>query len=280
MLLQPRYGGPPVLRIDGPADDQRGLLIRQRRRMEATLANLTEEQWNAPSRCDEWSAQDVLAHLVGTNRFWHGSIAAGLAGSPTKFLVAFDPAATPRRMVDTMRSLTPLATFEQFVDTNRALFDTVESLDDTGWSTMAEAPPGHVPIRLVANHALWDAWVHERDILLPLGITPAEEPDEVVSCLRYVAALGPCLGASPKSDRSGAVVIDSTEPYAHLVIEVGATVTVHCGAAPAGATHLRGRAVELVEMLSIRAPLGQTVDEESRWLLGGLAEVFDDDGRP
>ncbi|MDX6717717.1 MAG: hypothetical protein QOH30_4275, partial [Baekduia sp.] len=36
-----------------------------------------------------------------------------------------------------------------------------------------------------------------------------------------------------------------------------------------------GRAVDLVDMLSIRAPLGQPVPEDGRWLLEGLATVFD-----
>ena len=31
-------------------------------------------------------------------------------------------------------------------------------------------------MRLLASHALWDGWVHERDIALPLGLTPPEEP--------------------------------------------------------------------------------------------------------
>ena len=33
-------------------------------------------------------------------------------------------------------------------------------------------------VRLLAHHALWDAWVHERDIALPLGRTPDVEPDD------------------------------------------------------------------------------------------------------
>jgi uncharacterized protein (TIGR03083 family) len=283
MLLSPRYDGAPVIAMTGPNDDQRDTVIRQRRRMERALTALTDEQWASASRCDGWTCQDVVAHLIGTNRFWAGSINAGLAGEPTRFLAAFDPAATPTQMVEPMRSMTPGEVLAQFVDTNRGIFDAIESLDDEGWSTLAEAPPGHVPIRLVAHHALWDSWVHERDVLLALGITPAEEPDEVISCLRYVAALAPALvipagSANENSSdltRTGSIVIDVIEPDAHIVIEVGETVAVHDGAAPAGACRLSGRAVDLVEILSIRAPFDQPVPDEGRWLLSGLAEVFD-----
>ena len=42
----------------------------------------------------------------------------------------------------------------------------VDGLDDAGWATVAEAPAGLIPVRLLALHALWDCWVHERDIVL------------------------------------------------------------------------------------------------------------------
>jgi uncharacterized protein (TIGR03083 family) len=276
MQISPRYDGPPVFAIEGAVDDQREPLLRQRRRLQDALASLTAEQWRAPSRCAGWSVQDVVAHLVGTNSFWAMSIRAGLAGSPSRVLaVGFDPATTPDLMVAPMRALSPAETLEQFVETNLSLFEAVEALDDTGWSTVAESPAGHVPIRLVAHHALWDAWVHERDILLPLGLVPAEEPDEIVSSLRYVAAVAPVLAFSSDPTRRGALVIDATEPDVQLVIEVDTTVVERHGPALADAIRISGRAVDLVDMLSIRAPFDLAVPEDNRWLLDGLETVFD-----
>jgi hypothetical protein len=127
---------------------------------------------------------------------------------------------------------------------------------------------------LVANHALWDGWIHERDIVLPLGLAPTEERDEVVSCLRYAAAIGPALVLSREPDRRGTLVIEATEPDARLVIEVGPTVDVCIGDGPADATRLSGRAVDLVESLSIRAPLDRPAPDDGQWLFEGLAEVF------
>lgn len=239
------------------------------------LGDLTDEQWRSPSRCDGWSVQDVVAHLIGTNTFWAASIEAGVMGSPTRYLASFDPVATPAQMVEPMRSMTAADTLQQFLDTNNVLCAVIESLNDCDWSKVAESPPGHVPIRLVAHHALWDSWVHERDILVPLGIAPAEEGDELISCLRYVAALGPALGLSAESGRSGALLIEATEPDARVVVDVNTTVHVHDGPAPSGATRLRGRAVDLIDMLSIRAPLDPPVSEQDRWLFSGLATVFD-----
>src|SRR5262249_40851911 len=151
------------------------------------LARLDDEQWAAPSRCAGWSVQDVIAHLVGTNQFWAFSINAGLAGEPTQVLAGFDPAATPAQMVDAMRAQSPAETLEQFGEPGGALAAVVARIDDAGWSTLAEAPPGHIAIRGVVLHALWDAWVHERDVLPAVGVTPLEEPDEIAGCLHYAA---------------------------------------------------------------------------------------------
>jgi uncharacterized protein (TIGR03083 family) len=275
MQISPRYDGEPILSIEGSADDQRVPLLRQRRRMAAALGALTDDQWAHPSRCEGWSVQDVIAHLVGTNAFWALSIRSGLAGEPTRFLASFDPMATPAQMVAPMRVLAPSEVLEQFVETNQALFDAVAEVDDAGWSMLAEAPPGHLPIRLVAHHALWDSWVHERDVLLPLGIAPDEEADEVVSCLRYVAALAPAFGITADAAQRGALVIDAVDPDTCVVVEVDGSVAVHTGPAPADALRLTGGAVDLVDVLSIRAPLTHPVPEHQRWLVAGLAEVFD-----
>ena len=274
MLIQPRYDGPPVIVLDGAIDDQRDTLIRQRRRMVDELASRTDEEWRTPSRCEGWTAKDVVAHLGTTNDFWRLSIEAGLAGAPSRLLVGFDPKLTPAALVEAVRALSPAETFERFATSTSSLCDAVDALDVTGWATIAEAPPGHVPIRVMAHHAVWDAWVHERDILLPLGAAPAEEADEIISCLRYAAALGPSFAALSDADRRGVLAIDVSDPDAHVVVELaGGAVAVRAGEAPSGAAVLRGRAVDVLEMLSIRVPFDQAIPDDARWMVQGLVDV-------
>ena len=139
----------------------------------------------------------------------------------------------------------------------------------------AESPAGHVPIRLLAYHALWDSWVHERDIALPLGLAPEVEPDEVRSCLRYAAALGPALALGHGQSIVGEFAVCAREPAASFVLEVGETVAVRDGDTTTDAPCLRGGGVELVEALSIRAPLPADTPEEWYRVLNGLATTFD-----
>jgi hypothetical protein len=90
-----------------------------------------------------------------------------------------------------------------------------------------------------------------------------------------VAALTAAV-ASPRAEGStGCFVVDVTDPDAHLVVEVGSSVHVHTGPAPDGALEVRGDAVELVEILSVRAPFTLDVPDDQRWMLRGLAQLFD-----
>lgn len=275
MILSPRYEGPAILSIEGSPNDQREPFIHQRRRMQAMLTAFTDEQWAAPSRCVGWTARDVVAHLVGVNGFWHSSILAGLAGAPTRMLDGFDPAGTPPMLVDWMSSLSASDVLAQFAATTDALLGVVAELADDGWTLVAESPAGILPIRLLVQHALWDSWVHERDIAIPLGIAAAAEPDELRSCLQFAAAVSPALGIGLRRERRGSFSVDATNPMIQFVVEVGESVAIRDGKAQPGVPCLRGDAEALIEALSLRAPMPAAAPSEWTALLGGLETAFD-----
>lgn len=273
MLLNPRYGSGPVLHLDGDPAAVGELLVRQRRRVLSAVEHLTAEQWAHQSRCAEWSVQDVAAHLASTNRFWEASIRAGVAGEPTRMLSAFDPVATPARMVEESARAA-----EEIVDamstTNESLATTIAGLSTADWDALAESPPGHVSVNAVAHHALWDSWIHERDMLLPLGGTPAEEDEEIVACLRYVAGLTPALALNAGAVGVGGFDVSTSAPDAGFHVEIGADVSVTDGATGSEFV-LTGGSVDLVEALSFRAPLDREIPHSLDWAFAGLSTVFD-----
>jgi uncharacterized protein (TIGR03083 family) len=277
MQLTPRYGTDPIIVLDGDLAAIAGPVVAQRRRLVAELGALDDAQWATPSRCEGWTVQDVIVHLEGTNAFWGYSIGCGLAGEPSQLLATFDPVASPAQMVRDAGSQAPGAVLERFATSCDRLERAFAALDDDGWAAMAEAPPGHLSISLVAHHALWDSWVHERDVLLPLGIVPPAEPDEVVACLRYASALSPAFAVAYGDPRSAILVVESVDPSATVVVRVDATsVTLSDDSGEAdGAVVLRGGGVELIEALSMRSPMPGEVPSEAEWMLGGLAQVFD-----
>lgn len=273
MKLSPRYGSDPLISLDGSPRDIAGPAVRQRRRLAEAVAAFTTDEWASPSRCEGWSARDVIVHLDSTNTFWTYSITAGRRGEPSRFLADFDPAASPAQLVAASKD-TAEEVLARFSASNSELIRVIESLDDDDWSALAEAPPGHLSVSAVAHHALWDSWVHERDILLPLGVEPAEEADEITACLRYAAALGPALAAIGDPGTRGTLAIDATEPHLAIVVDVGERVDVRSGTATDVDLRLTGKAVDLVDALSIRRPFEQPIPDESAWLLRGVAEAF------
>jgi uncharacterized protein (TIGR03083 family) len=272
--VSPRYDGVPVIQMDGFLGDPVPPSLRQRNRFAETLYGLTEAQWSAPSRCQDWSVQDVVAHLAIVNRYWAYSISAGLEGNPTRLLEGFDPVATPEAMVDALRSSTPDETLARFIESHASLTAAVEGLDERSLSLLAEAPPGHLSIRLVILHALWDSWIHERDVVLPLGLPAVEEADEIAGSLAYVAALGPAFDANSGSTRTGALEVRGTDPATRVLVQVGRNVIISDGSNPSGTVSLSHNSVELLEALSFRVPLTAEIADGDRWLLGSLGTVF------
>lgn len=268
-----------MVRFEGADDDVSVPLLRQRRRLGERLGALDDEAWATPSRCEGWTVRDVVDHLVSTNGFWALSVGAGRAGEPTQVLEGFDPVATPAALVAGGGEASPAEVLAAYVESTEAFATALAGLDGEGWEAVGEAPPGHVSLRSVALHALWDAWIHERDVLVPLGLEQDLVDDEVAASLRYAAALGPGLLAMHGSERPGWVAVQATDLDLQVVVELGPTAVVRttsaASAPPDGAVVLRGPAVGLVEALSFRGPFPEALDPDSAWMFGGLAEAFD-----
>jgi uncharacterized protein (TIGR03083 family) len=232
--------------------------IRHRRRFVDALEQLSPDQWAAVTRCEAWDARDVVCHLISADSFWVISLQSAVAGSPTRFLAEFRPAEDPEHLVAPMRSLSTDAVLEQHRRGTDAFIETVESMDAPDWERIGESPVGHVPARLVLAHALWDSWLHERDILVPLGIDVPVEADELAVSTWYLLAFGAAQGGL--IDETDPVGPGLTEPFdvevaftdlpawsVRLVVdravraERGGPDAVECGAAVDVVEHYSGR---------------------------------------
>jgi uncharacterized protein (TIGR03083 family) len=278
--LVPRYGAPPIISIDAAPDSQLAPSVRQRRRFQNLLASLDKDQWTAPTRCEGWDVADIVAHLISVNIFWTLSIGQGLAGRPTRYLEDFDPAVTPSQLVANARGTPPLDLLDQLVASNNDLLNLVERLDDFGWAQSAECPVGHLPIRLVLQHGLWDGWIHERDVAVPLGLPVTVEPDEVISSLVYASALSPAIALIRGVSLRGEFTLTTNSPPSKWHIDVATQVEVRQSEAASAAPTLNGAAVDLAEALSLRSPLPSGTPEGWRRRLGGgLSVAFHADSR-
>ncbi len=274
MQLSPRYGTNPVIDLDGSPAAILEPTVRQRRRLLAAVRSFTDAQWAHPSRCDGWSSRDVIVHLDSTNSFWTYSITEGLRGEPSCLLATFDPVSSPAQLVAGSNDVANAEVLDRFATSTESLLALLASLSGDDLAALAEAPPGHLSVSAVLHHALWDSWVHERDILLAMGIAPEEDADEIAACLRYVAGLGPALTVTRGGAGHGVMTIFATEPDTSVVVEITDHVVVRAGTADAD-LRLMGKAVDLVEALSIRQPHDQPIPAAFSWMLQGLSETFD-----
>ncbi len=272
--IGPRYGSNPLIVLDGDPAAVVAPLLGQRRRLAAALAGFDEAAWSAQSRCAAWNNRDVVVHLTITNRFWAHSIAQARLGRPTRMLTDFDPVADPANLVRATPRASVADTLAWYRSTTEALGDCLVDLRPQEWALPAESPLGHVPISVLAHHALWDGWVHERDIAAGVGSDCPTVDDEVRHALRFVAAFAPALdlvhGASGASHRAAIV---TSEPDVAFTVEVDDRVRVTDGVALGVPVAVRGRTTDILEGLSVRTAL--PIDPGYRWLTHGLRRTFE-----
>lgn len=275
MQLTPRYGSQPALVLDTVPGAVGEAAIRQRERLVDALAEFDTDAWRAPSRCAGWSTVDVINHLHSTNTFWTMSIRAALDGAPTMFLTTFDPVATPAALAAADRHLDPAEVLDRFGSSTSDLVEMWRALGESEWERLAEAPAGHVAVDVVTHHALWDAWVHERDVLVPNGVQPPAVDDEMAACMLFAAALGPALALDRKAGRRGRLSVAANDGPINVTVDVADQVVArHAGTI--GDLHLEGAAVDLIEILSVRRELpAEWLGHREAWLLDGLREQFD-----
>ena len=138
----------------------------QRERFVAVLRGFGADDWAAPTRCADWSAHDVVRHLCDANTF----LAATSPGDRRLDITAgFDPRVTPRQWATVSADESPDATFRRFLTTTERMLGQLR-----GWLAQDRRFDVHLPYGLrdwtvLALHAHWDSWLHERDVLLAQG---------------------------------------------------------------------------------------------------------------
>lgn len=169
--------------------------VRHRRRFVDELAALDDGQWKSATRCTTWDARGVIGHLVVVDQFWLATLGAARRGdTPTRFIEGFDPSTGTDGLIAPLLDLAPQALLEQFVAGTDAFVSAIGEFDGDDWSAVGEAPFGHLPAHVIMGHAHWDSWLHERDILEPLGLEPPIERDELLGATVYTFVVGGLQG--------------------------------------------------------------------------------------
>ena len=169
--------------------------VRHRRRLVDALGALDDAQWKETTRCTAWDARGVIGHLVVVDQFWMTTMGAAQRGdAPTRFIEGFDPSSGTDALVAPLLDQPPAAVLEQLATGTDAFVALVESIDGDQWDALGEAPFGHMPAHLLLAHAYWDSWLHERDILEPLGLAGPVDGDDLRNATVYTFVVGGLQG--------------------------------------------------------------------------------------
>jgi hypothetical protein len=158
---------------------------------------------------------EVVRHLVDTSEIG----AARLRGDSPRFPAdgPFDPRTTPVAWLAESEGRTPAETVAVYGRAIEAEIAAVEQRLAGGDDSPIPWIYGAVHWSVAVSHIFWDAWLHERDILLPRG-----RPDESTPLERRVAALYGLLICAV-SARFGGAPLDVAIDLGETVVQLGAS---------------------------------------------------------
>ncbi|MCJ7672470.1 MAG: maleylpyruvate isomerase family mycothiol-dependent enzyme [Acidimicrobiia bacterium] len=167
---------------------------------------LTDDQWSTPSPCPDWTVQGVVAHVAAVEEVLSGWWPAGPTDPPP--FASIPPIFTE---LSTAAPATLLDRLQSVFDHRRS---ELAALDEAGFATPCGPPVGPGTYGRFMEIRVFDCWVHERDIRVPLGLpgddrSPAAEMalDEVRGSLGYIVGkrMGFPDGASVAFELTGPV---------------------------------------------------------------------------
>jgi uncharacterized protein (TIGR03083 family) len=167
-----------------------GALASQRRRLLALFGSFDDDEWQVRSRCSTWTVHDVVRHLVDVASIGNALL---LGEGPRTAGGRVDPTKDPDEWLEASREQTPsetVAAFEAAVAAEREAFE--RRVDDDG-DELLPGPYGLLHWVSLSTHVFWDAWLHERDVVVPLDL-PHECP---LAENRLAALYGLAIASTP-----------------------------------------------------------------------------------
>jgi uncharacterized protein (TIGR03083 family) len=147
------------------------------------LDGLTRDQWQVQSLCPDWTVQGVALHTT--------LIESALVGWRPG---GENPFAAMAVLAPELSALTPAALTARFHQVVVGRLREIETMTDDEFFAPSFTPVGQATYARFMEVRVFDLWVHERDIRVPLGLSgddggPAAEMslDEVDGSIGYIA---------------------------------------------------------------------------------------------
>jgi uncharacterized protein (TIGR03083 family) len=224
------------------------------------VADIPAGDWERPTRCSEWTVVDIVNHLADVNAMAAEVAIASMEGRRSHVFDGFDPRSAP--MVRTAAAdRDPAVAQGRLLGAVETMLAGLDFLDVASLTPLTETPIGAQPLAVAVLHLLWDAWLHERDLFIPLGVAVPELADEVrlaaLYSLRMLGCFQAMLGREVHVPLTLSGVLDTT-----LVLDVraGSTSVREASTANEPEPHLRADAATAVDALCGRGEIEAALD--------------------
>jgi hypothetical protein len=193
--------------------------------------------------------QDVVRHLCDVSSEWRSLLQGNHAG-----FEGFDPRRTPAEWLDRSADERPTDTIVRFEEADTRLLDEGERLMASGAELEVPFPYGTVTWSIIPLHAFWDAWVHERDILFPLGHRQGSPPIESRAAAVYGIVMSGVPNRLVGTDLEEVVLLEGDGGGSFRLNAGGGAVSVQICDGEASGDALRGPLPEVVDSMAGRGP--------------------------
>lgn len=209
-------------------DDVNAAFRVHRNRLITGLSDLTEKEWNGPTRCHLWSVADVVSHLTDVNRWAVEGLHAVLSGTDFSLMARFNNRLTPHEYVKAGRERPREEITGDLATGTKRLLSAVERVRELGHGFM-QMPIGHVSLTFAVLHLLWDSWLHERDILEPFDRSPVYPTDEVRMVAGYALLVAGVASSFASTIHQRCDVVLDGPGGGHYRMEVEEAIHVQVG---------------------------------------------------
>ncbi len=188
--------------------------------IEAVLAALPEDSWQAPTSLPGWTVHSVVAHIVGTEMM--------LSGTPTPEVdisgrthVHNDIGTLNERWVEHLRDETPAGMLTRFREITTRRRAALSSMPVEEWNTVTFTPAGPDSYGRFMRVRVFDCWMHEHDIREAVGRPAGDDglggPDTRLALDEMVSSMGFVVAKKGKAPDGSRVLIRLTGPVSREI---------------------------------------------------------------
>lgn len=190
--------------------------------IDALLAGLSDEDWDAPTSLPGWQVRDVVAHLIGTESMLLG-IAAPQPDVDVSELghVHNDIGAFNERWVIHLRDESPPAMLERFREVTGRRRTMLTRMIPEAWGALTRTPAGPDTYGRFMRIRVFDCWMHEQDIREAVARPSSDDElsgaDTTVSLDEVEASMGFVVGKKGRAPEGSRILIDLTGPVGRVI---------------------------------------------------------------